>query len=231
MRKNWEELENIIEYSFADKSILMEALTHSSKGLVRSDGTRMDNERLEFIGDAMLDAIIGAVLYESITEGSEGALTKLRSQIVCEESLDIIGKSIGIGDFLDMGEGEEKTYGRNKPSVIADAVEALIGGIYLDGGYEKAKLFVERTFSDLINQAVEGKLFRDYKTKLQEISQKHGWHVCYEAMDEGPDHNKTFFVHLLINGKDSGFGTGKTKKEAEQKAAENFLEKGIKNVL
>ena len=219
------ELENRIGYVFLDKELLKEAMTHSSKGDLRMNGGRLDYERLEFIGDAMLDAIVGVMLYQRIPSGKEGELTKIRAQIVCEDSLNTIGQAIGTGAFLRMGEGEEKSDGRNKPSVVADSVEALIGAIYLDGGYEEARLFVEREFSALVDDAIEGKLFRDYKTMLQEISQRKGWHIEYCAEDEGPDHDKTFFVHLKIDGIEKGYGRGKSKKEAEQKAAEDFLRK------
>ena len=219
------EFEERIKYSFYDKGLLNEALTHSSKGDIRPNGERLDYERLEFIGDAMLDAIVGVMLYKRLTSKKEGELTKLRAQIVCEDSLNTVGQKLGIGSFLRMGEGEEKTDGRNKPSVVADSVEALIGAIYLDAGYYEAEAFVKREFSELISDAIEGKLFRDYKTRLQEIAQKNDWHIEYRAEEEGPDHDKTFFVHLMINGIDKGYGVGKSKKEAEQNAAEDFLRK------
>ena len=225
MSRDFDEFEQKIGYSFIEKDLLREALTHSSKGDLRHNGARLDNERLEFIGDAMLDAIIGVSLYKNVDTAREGELTKLRSQIVCEESLNRIGNEYGFGDYLIMGEGEERSSGRNKPSVIADSVEAVIGGVYLDGGYEVARDFVERIFKDLILEAIEGKLFRDYKTKLQELAQKKHWAVEYVTRDEGPDHDKTFYISLKINGKEQSQGKGKSKKEAEQQAAENFLRK------
>ena len=173
----------------------------------------------------MLDAIVGALLYTRLPDSKEGELTKLRAQIVCEDSLNRIGQELEVGAFLRIGEGEERSSGRSKPSVIADVVEAIIGAIYLDGGYEEARAFVERVFSGLVDEAIEGKLFRDYKTKLQEMAQKNGWHIEYRTEDQGPDHDKTFFVHLNINGKEKGYGIGKSKKEAEQNAAESFLGK------
>lgn len=231
MERETQEVERKIGYTFNNKDILREAMTHSSKGELRPDGSRLDNERLEFVGDAMLDAIIGALLYSIIPVGREGELSKLRAQIVCEESLCIIGNEMKLGEFLVMSEAEEKAHGRNKPSVIADSVEAIIGAIYLDGGFDETKCFVEKTFAELVKDAIDGKLFRDYKTKLQELAHKKNWHIEYSSKDSGPDHDKTFFVHLKINGKDMGYGEGRNKKEAEQRAAENFFEKGIENVL
>ena len=225
MSKGLEEIEKIIEYSFDDKNILREALTHSSKGDSRTNGTRMDYERLEFIGDAMLDAIIGVILFRRMPSATEGELTKLRAQIVCEESLNRIGQKICVGSYIILGDGEEKMSGREKPSVIADVVEAIIGGIYLDSGYDEVWRFVEGAFSELVEEAISGKLFRDYKTKLQEIAHKNKWNIEYSTRSKGPDHDKTFFVQLLIDGKVSGEGIGKSKKEAEQKAAESFLRK------
>lgn len=217
-------LEKRIGYSFKNKVILQEALTHSSKGYISDDGKKVDNERLEFVGDAMLDAIIGASLYDRLPEAREGELSKLRAQIVCEASLAEVGNSLSIGEELILGQGEEKTLGRNKNSVIADAMEAIIGGIYLDGGYSEANIFVKRVFSEMIDMAIEGKLFRDYKTRLQELAQSKGWNIAY-ICDEarGPDHDKTFFVHLEVNGKKVGAGTGRSKKEAEQNAARDFM--------
>jgi len=224
-------LEKRIGYSFENKELLREAMTHSSKGDIRESGIRFDNERLEFIGDAMLDAVVGVMLYLSLPNGSEGELTKLRAQIVCEESLNRIGNELGFGKFLIIGDSEERSLGRHKPSVIADSVEAVIGGMFMDGGYGAVRRFVERSFGELIEEALAGKLFRDYKTKLQELAHKNNWKVAYIAEDEGPDHDKTFFVHLRVNGAEKGYGIGKNKKEAEQKAAESFFEKGIENVL
>ncbi len=225
MPERQKELEGKISYAFLNDALLKEALTHSSKGDLRPSGERLDYERLEFIGDAMLDAIVGALLYTRLPDSKEGELTKLRAQIVCEDSLNRIGQELEVGAFLRIGEGEERSSGRSKPSVIADVVEAIIGAIYLDGGYEEARAFVERVFSGLVDEAIEGKLFRDYKTKLQEMAQKNGWHIEYRTEDQGPDHDKTFFVHLNINGKEKGYGIGKSKKEAEQNAAESFLGK------
>lgn len=219
------EIENIIDYHFSNEELLREAFTHSSKGELNSQGNRFDYERLEFVGDAMLDAIIGAMLYLKLPSGREGELSKLRAQIVCEESLDIIGKGLGLNEFILVGEGEERASGRNKPSVVSDVVEATIGAIYLDGGFDEVKYFVERVFSTLVEDAIEGKLFRDYKTKLQELAQKNNWHIEYRDDEEGPDHDKTFFSHLYINGKEKGYGIGKNKKAAEQSAAESFLGK------
>ena len=129
---DFDDFEKRIGYSFDNKDLIREAMTHSSKGELRESGGRLDNERLEFIGDAMLDAIVGVMLYKSLPDVREGELTKLRAQIVCEDSLNRIGTELGFGDYLIMGESEERSLGRNKPSVIADSVEAVIGGVFLD---------------------------------------------------------------------------------------------------
>lgn len=225
------DFENRIGYAFENKSLVVEAMTHSSKGDLRENGKRLDNERLEFIGDAMLDAIVGVILFKEAPDATEGELSKLRSQIVCEDSLNMVGCELGFGDYLIMGDSEERSLGRTKPSVIADSVEAIIGALFLDGGYCAARSWVERVFAALIDDALDGKLFRDYKSKLQELAHKNNWKVSYISDSEGPDHDKTFYVHLRINGKEKGYGIGKNKKEAEQKAAEYFFEKGIEDVL
>ena len=231
MEAVFDDIEKKVGYTFANRELLVEALTHSSKRNTRENGMRLDNERLEFIGDAMLDAIVGVLLYEKLPAATEGELTKLRAQIVCEDSLNRLGRSIELGEALIMGESEERSSGRSKPSVVADAVEAVIGAIYMDGGYSEAYRFVDRAFQVLISDALDGKLFRDYKTKLQELAHKHNLGIEYVTEESGPDHDKTFYVHLKVNGTDKGYGVGKSKKEAEQKAAENYLEKGIENVL
>lgn len=232
---NNRDFEKVIQYTFRDKELLNKALTHSSYCREHAVETKNNNERLEFLGDAFFDAIISVELYNRLTQVDEGKLTKTRALIVCEKSLAQIARRLGIGDYLNMGKGEELSGGRHRESILADAVEAVIGAIYIDSGYEEAARFVSREFADTIDNAVAGKLFTDYKTQVQEALQKRGrktvisYHLDKET---GPDHDKTFYVHLVCNGKTLGSGSGKSKKEAEQKAAKATLEGGMKqNVL
>ncbi len=232
---NNRDFEKVIQYTFRDKELLNKALTHSSYCREHDVETKNNNERLEFLGDAFLDAIISVELYNRLSQVDEGRLTKTRALIVCEKSLAQAARRLGIGDYLNMGKGEELSGGRHRESILADAVEAVIGAIYIDSGYAEAARFVSREFADTIDDAVAGKLFTDYKTQVQEALQKRGkktvisYHLDKET---GPDHDKTFYVHLVCNGKTLGSGSGKSKKEAEQKAAKATLEGGMKqNVL
>lgn len=222
---NIEELENIIGYSFIHPEILERALTHSSYN--REKNTKhMDNERLEFIGDGFLDAIVGFELFNRMKGVTEGRLTKTRALIVCEKALADVAREIGLGRFMYMGHGEEAGGGRGKDSILADCMEAVIGGIFLDGGYEAASAFVVRFLKETIDKAIDGKIFLDYKSEVQEILQSKGKTVNIVYItdrEEGPAHNKTFFVHMECDGKVYGSGSGKSKKEAEQNAAKESV--------
>lgn len=231
---NNSEFERIIQYKFKDKNLLKKALTHSSYCRENDILPRSNNERLEFLGDAFFDAIISTALYKSLEGIDEGKLTKTRSLIVCEKSLAAVGKRIDIGHYLNMGKGEEHSGGRCRNSINADAVEAVVGAIYLDGGYDEAERFVMREFNETIKLALEGKLFTDYKTQVQEKLQENGGivHISYHLdKEEGPDHDKIFYVHLICDGKKLGSGSGRSKKEAEQNAARATLEEELFNVL
>lgn len=222
-------------YIFGDKTLLKRALTHSSYCRENGIPSYESNERLEFLGDAFLDAIVGNELYRRMPRVNEGRLTKTRAVVVCEKSLSEIGNEMNIGDFLYLGNGEAQTGGRGRDSIIADAIEAVIGAIFLDAGYGPAEKFVLDSFDRIIQDAIDGKIFSDYKTEVQELLQKGGRkpYISY-VLDrtEGPDHDKTFFVHLACNNVRMGSGTGKTKKEAEQEAAKASLEGGyLNNVL
>lgn len=224
---NFSELENKIGYTFKEKFFLERALTHSSYNKEKKT-KHQDNERLEFLGDAFLDAIISAEIFGKLKGGTEGRLTKTRALIVCESSLVRVANNYDLGKYMYMGHGEETAGGRHKDSILADAMEAIIGALYLDAGYEATKEFVVNSFKEIIKEAVDGKLFSDYKSEVQEVLQKKDKHsvISYEIeREEGPAHNKTFFVNLICNGKIMGNGTGKSKKEAEQKAAKATLEK------
>lgn len=160
---------------------------------------------------------------------TEGRLTKTRALIVCEKSLAQVARTLQVGRFINMGHGEESAGGRQKDSILADAMEAIIGAMFLDGGYDAAQQFVVRVFHDTIEKAACGKLFSDYKSEVQEMLQKKGKsvNILYKTdREEGPAHDKTFYVHLECNGQTLGRGSGKSKKEAEQNAAREALERG-----
>lgn len=216
--------EEKIGYRFRDPYWLTRALTHSSS--IEEDGRLASNERLEFLGDAYLDAVIGTALYRRFPDLPEGDLTKLRSQIVCERSLARVAREIGLGSQLIMGKGEEHLGGRDKDSIIADGVEALIGAVFCDAGFDAMEAFILRLFRELMEEGAEGKLFSDYKTKLQEELCRLGIKtppVYRIEREDGPPHDKTFTAVVEAEGEILGRGTGKSKKQAEQSAAEEAL--------
>lgn len=218
-----------IEYEFQNVELLIKALTHSSyvnEGKLL--GQAYNNERLEFLGDAIFDAIISEYLFNRLEAVEEGELTKMRASIVCERSLAECGNRISIGKYLRLGKGEENTGGRNRGSILADAMEAVIGATYLDGGWDAAKNLVLKLFETTIESAILGKLHKDYKTDIQEKLQSRGEADISYIIDkeEGPDHDKTFYINLSFNGKIIGSGSGRSKKEAEQNAAKQALERG-----
>ncbi|MGI6731554.1 MAG: ribonuclease III [Anaerovoracaceae bacterium] len=226
-----------LEYKFKNPHLLETALTHSSyinEGRKRTTSglntelPNSDNERLEFLGDAIFDAIISEQLYNQLENVEEGKLSKLRAAIVCERSLAQCSRQLSLGKYLRLGKGEENTGGRDRDSILADAMEAVIAAVYLDGGWDQAQIFVIKYFSETIKNAIAGKLSRDYKTDIQEKLQSKGEaNIKYIIeKEEGPDHNKVFFVNLSYNGKIIGSGSGKNKKEAEQNAAKEALERG-----
>ena len=222
-----------IGYKFKDETLLLNALTHSSYANEKGGGCDKSNERLEFLGDAFLDAIIGEELYMRLEDAGEGKLTKTRALIVCEKALARHGRLIGIGEHLLLGKGEESAGGRDRDALLADALEAVIGAIVMDGGYEAARGITVGLFENWIDDAVNGKLDLDYKTELQEALQAKGrFKIAYLPKgEEGPDHDKTFYVDLYCDGRKIGKGRGRSKKEAEQDAAREALERGVKFVL
>ena len=225
---NINEFESKIGYVFRNHEYLERALTHSSCNWEKNTH-HADNERLEFLGDAFFDAIVSVELFTRMKNVTEGKLTKTRAQIVCERSLAETARSINLGKYIKMGNGEASTGGRQKDSILADAMEAIIGAIFLDGGYDAAQKFVIKYINETIDKAVRGKLFSDYKSEIQEILQSKGKNaiISYKIdREEGPAHDKTFFVHLEYNGQVLGSGSGKSKKEAEQNAAKAALERG-----
>lgn len=230
-------LEDAIGYQFKDKKMLLTALTHTSYINENRHSNFEDNERLEFLGDAILDVIVSEYLYKVFPELPEGDLTKLRAAVVCEPVLARISGTLHIGQYLLLGKGEALTGGRNRTSLLENTFEALTGAIYLDGGLEKAADFVMQFMKKEIHNVRQGKYFRDFKTALQEEVQKKGTGNCrkkdpvnihYDIIGaEGPDHDKVFIVSVTVNNEIWGKGRGKSKKEAEQQAARVALE-GIK---
>lgn len=225
---NMSEFEKVIGYEFKNKSLLETALTHSSYANEKQTGKDC-NERLEFLGDSVLGVITADYFYHNLAHLPEGEMTKKRAACVCEKSLHGFAKQINLGRFLLLGRGEDNTGGRNRASILADAFEAVIGAIYLDGGLESVRGFV----LGFIKEAAAKQLsLRDYKTELQEIIQKNpDEHLTYILVGEsGPDHDKRFEVEVLLNSNVVGYGMGKSKKLAEQQAAKQALElMGIKS--
>lgn len=215
------QLEEKIGYHFKDKSLLKQALTHSSFSNEQRINKLKNYERLEFLGDAVLELISSKFFFMEYPDMPEGQLTKKRSSMVCEQALAFCARDIQLGSYLLLGKGEEATGGRKRESIIADVMEALIGAIYLDSGFEEAEKFVYKfILSDMGNK----QLFYDSKTILQEKIQKAGKNLLYEVIEEsGPDHDKQFTVEALIDGVPCSRGTGRTKKSAEQKAAYEIL--------
>src|SRR6056297_278601 len=227
MTNKFEKFQKEINYKFENIELLKEAVTHSSYSNEFQDNINC-NERLEFLGDAVIELIISTYLFNKFKKYPEGKLTRLRSKIVCEEALYDIALNYNIGEYLKLGKGEESTGGRERKSILADSVEAIIAAIYLDSDYMNSEKLVLKLFDDYIKKAEEGKLNYDYKTKLQEVVQSinNTNRISYIVTNEiGPDHNKTFFVKVLISGKEAGRGKGKSKKNAEQKAAREALKK------
>lgn len=218
------ELEEKLGHRFKDPGLLKTALTHSSYANEnRREG--VCNERLEFLGDAVLGLIVAKYLYLSFPQLNEGKMTRLRAELVCEKNLDEVAAKLELGRYLRLGKGEENGGGRNRPSILADAVEATLAAIYLDGGMEEAEKFVN-TFIINVFKAGEAELQADYKTELQELVQKTSGQ-CLEYVlvgESGPDHMKVFEIAVKLNGKQLATGTGKSKKFAEQMAAKAALE-------
>lgn len=215
-------LEGVIGYTFRDRQLLFQALCHSSYANEHREEGAQDNERLEFLGDSVLEVCSSDFLYRKYPEMPEGDLTKFRASIVCEPTLALCARQFGLPGYLNLGKGEELTGGRRRNSIVSDALEAVIGAIYLDGGLEPSKTFIDRFIMD---DAEHKKLFVDSKTILQEVVQrKPDSEISYVLTgEEGPDHDKHFSVEVVIDGGTYGQGTGSTKKAAEQEAAYNTL--------
>ncbi len=220
-------LQSRLGYRYKEASLLNTALTHSSYANERNLSIEHYNERLEFLGDAVLEMVTSEFLYNRFKGHPEGALTKMRASLVRGDALGLYSSKLGLGDFLLMGKGEENTGGRKRASILADAFEAVIGSIYIDGGYQPARNFVLRYIEDRIDISADPIYARDHKTELQERVQASGGQAIEYRLtaQEGPDHDKTFRIQVCIGGEISGEGMGKSKKEAQQNAAKRALEK------
>lgn len=231
MKKNNREkamcqLQNELNFIFKDITLLNGALTHSSYANEHRKTNMIHNERLEFLGDSVLNLAVSDYIYKKYPYYPEGNLTKIRATVVCESALALIAKKIKLGDYLLLGKGEEATGGRNRDSILADALEALIGAMYLDKGFRDVQRFVIRLLEkEIMEASKKGELFIDYKTKLQETLQRNRKaSIEYKIVkEEGPDHDKKFHILALIDKEEFGRGYGRSKKEAEQRAAKEVL--------
>ena len=218
-------LEEKLGYTFQSPELLENALTHSSCAN-ESRGKLQSNERLEFLGDSILGMVVADHLYRNHPDLPEGELTRTRSALVCEESLVEVAQALGLGEYLKLGKGEEAGGGRHRPSIQADAVEAVLAAVYLDGGIGAASDLIHRCLLDAEKEEAVEERRRDYKTALQELVQRTpGVSITYELVQEsGPDHCRVFEMEVAVGGKVAGRGQGHSKKEAEQAAARAALE-------
>ena len=217
-------LEKKLGYQFKNPALLKAALTHSSYANENKKSGAASNERLEFLGDSVLGMAVAALIYKNNPDMPEGQMTKLRAELVCEKSLAELAAVFDLGARLLLGRGEEKGGGRERPSILADAVEAVLAAIYLDGGLDPVTRIIAEHLAPQADRLHNGNF--DYKTSLQEkVQVKSGQILSYHTTDEnGPDHMKSFTVEVRINGVFLGCGTGRSKKEAEQEAAKSALE-------
>lgn len=223
--EGYKELEDKLSYIFKDKSLIISALTHSSFKNEKPD--IRDYERLEFLGDAVLELTVSEFFYKDNPDMKEGDMTKMRASLVCEPTLAYCARELSLGDYVLLGKGEEKTGGRGRESIISDVFEAMIGALYLDGGMEVAGDFIRKYVLTDYRNKIE---FRDSKTSLQEYAQDKGYEMEYELIKEsGPDHHKVYTVRVLVAGRECGTGTGSSKKRAEQNAAYEALKLLKKN--
>ena len=217
-------IEEKIGYTFQNKELLKKALTHTSYAY---ENNIESNEKLEFLGDSILEFVSSKYLYENYPKLKEGEMTKVRATVVCEKSLYKVAKMHDFSDFLYLGRSERKMGGQERPAILADSVEAMIAAIYLDGGIEQAEKFIIQSLKEDIEIATKHVGDKDYKTVLQEKLQEHGdVKIEYEIIkEEGPDHNKSFEVQVSCDGKKLAKGKGRSKKEAQMNAAQKALEK------
>lgn len=219
MDKDIKELQEKIGYTFSDENLLRQAFVHSSADRDES------YERLEFLGDAVLELAVSELIYLKRPDFTEGELTKTRAALVNESMLFAVAKELDIGSYLVLGKGEQNTGGADKPSILADVVEAVIGAVYIDGGFDSAKASVHNMMKAGVETVLSGGGLKDYKTKLQEHYHKEGIsdikYTVYK--EEGPPHDRVFFVKLYVGGEEMAQGKGSSKKNAEQRAAKQAL--------
>jgi ribonuclease III len=225
-----ESLQTALGYRFQDQVLLDEALTHKSYVNEQKGIACRDNERLEFLGDAVLSLVISEYLAACLPDSTEGALSKLKAQLVSESSLERVARRLQLGGYLKLGRGEELSHGREKASLLADAVEAVLAAVFLDGGFDASRRVTLHIFAAEVSQIgvrVHQPGAEDYKTQFQEWCQKRFDTLPHYATirESGPDHDKRFDVELTIQGEVVGAGSGRSKKEAEQQAAKQALER------
>ncbi|MFV1961899.1 MAG: ribonuclease III [Acidimicrobiia bacterium] len=214
-------LEDKLGYTFENPELLRLALTHRS--VSSDDPSRNDNERLEFLGDAVLQLVITDLLYESYPHLAEGQMAKVRAAVVSRPALAEIARSIDVGAHVELAPGEERTGGRGKDSILADAVEAILGSVYLDSGIDSAREIILSLWADLMADRAKSPGIKDFKTRLQEHVARDGRRPVYEVEGSGPDHNRRFGAVVYVDGIRLGSGEGRSKKDAEQSAAEEAL--------
>lgn len=219
------EIQQRIAYTYRKTGLLERALTH--KSYANENRLSNHNERMEFLGDAVLGLVVSEFLMKTCPDSTEGDLSRLRAAVVSEPALAAVARGLGLGEYLLLGRGEEQTGGRDKDSLLADCLEALIASVYLDAGKDAAEAFIMRFFEDIIKKTCASGGTFDYKTELQELCQDRLKQLPeYKVVSEtGPDHQKQFEVELLVKGQVHGRGAGRSKKEAEQRAAKEALEK------
>lgn len=225
---NFEKLEKSIGYTFKNKELLKKALTHTSYAYEHKVES---NEKLEFLGDSILEYVSSKYIYCNYNKLREGEMTKVRAEVVCEASLYNVAQRHNFSDFILIGKSEANSGGKNKPAILADSIEATIAAIYFDGGLEPAEEFIINNLKEAIENSTKHVGMKDFKTVLQEKLQENGdVKIKYSVIKEtGPDHDKTFTVKVEVNGRELAIGEGKTKKHAEMEAARKALEQGKKN--
>ncbi len=216
-------VESGIGYSFSRPELLRLALTHRS--VSADDPARNDNERLEFLGDAVLQLVVTDLLYESYPQLAEGQMAKVRAAVVSKPTLADIARALNLGSQIELAPSEEQSGGRSKDSILADTVEAVIGAVYLDSGFEAAREVILDQWSERVAERARQPGIKDYKTRLQEVLAREGLRPVYDTEGSGPDHDRRFSATVSVDGRVVGSGGGKSKKEAEQAAASVALEK------
>ena len=215
-------LEVRLGYTFSEPALLRLALTHRS--VSSADPARKDNERLEFLGDAVLQLVVTDLLYEAYPHLAEGQMAKVRAAVVSRGALAEVARFLGVGTHVELAPSEEATGGRDKDSILADAVEAVIGAMYLDGGLEPTRSVIRELWADRVAERAKQPGVKDYKTRLQELTARDGSRPVYAVDGTGPDHARRFRAVVMVNGTEYGTGEGRSKKEAEQAAARQAIE-------